>query len=181
MPAFSRRVPPGDTHERAVCDRCGFIAYDNPKIVVGSVVRSDGRVLLCRRAIEPSRGLWTLPAGYLEHGETPEEGARREAMEEATAEIAIEGLLAVYTIRKIGQIQLIFGAHLATPCFQAGPESLDVGLFAQAEIPWDQLAFPSVRWALTQEQSSRRGGVGTARPWTNPPGADDEPLPEARL
>lgn len=172
-PTFSRRIPDGDTVERAVCDRCGHIAYDNPKIVAGAVVRYRGRVLLCRRDIHPSRGLWTLPAGYLEHGETPEEGAMREAYEEATARIVIDGLLAVYTIRRLAQVQLIYRAHLTEPTFAPGVESQAVALFGDDEIPWDDLAFPSVRWALTQE---RRGGG----PHVNPEGSDHEPLPVPR-
>lgn len=172
-PVFTRRVPPGDTVERAVCDLCGHIDYDNPKIVAGAVVRCEGKILLCRRDIHPSRGLWTLPAGYLEHGETPDEGARREALEEATARILIDGLLAVYTIRRLSQVQLIYRAHLPEPRFAPGIESQAVALFGEAEIPWAELAFPSVRWALTQE---REGGG----PHSNPPGGDDEPLPEPR-
>ncbi|WP_369415126.1 NUDIX hydrolase [Acuticoccus kalidii] len=170
---FSRRVPDGDNMERAVCDTCGFVAYDNPKIVVGAVVRAGPRILLCRRAIHPSRGRWTLPAGYLEHGETPEEGARREAFEEATADIVIEGLLAVYTIRRLGQVQLIYRARLDTPSFAPGVESQAVALYGEDAIPWDDLAFPSVRWALRQER--QRGG-----PFVNPPGEDGAHPPGAR-
>lgn len=160
--SFSRRVPEGDTLERAVCDTCGFVAYDNPKIVAGSVVRYGHRILLCRRDIEPGRGRWTLPAGYLEHGETPEEGARREAYEEATVDIAIDRLLAVYTIRRLGQVQLIYRARADGQAFAPGPESQAVALFADDEIPWQHLAFPSVHWALLQERQD--GG-----PFANPP------------
>lgn len=151
MANFTRTVPDGDTHERDVCADCGFIAYQNPKIVVGSVVVADGKVLMCRRAIEPRKGFWTLPAGYMELGETVEEGAAREAMEEAGADIAIEGILGVFSIARIGQVQVIFRARFGgdgAPRFAAGPESLEVGLFGWDEIPWDQIAFPSVRWAL---------------------------------
>lgn len=168
--SFSRKVPDGDTQARAVCDHCGHVAYDNPKIVAGAVVRYGRQILLCRRAINPSRGLWTLPAGYLEHGETPPEGAMREAREEATAQIEVDGLLAVYTIRRLGQVQLIYRAHLAAPVFAPGEESLAVALFDEEALPWEELAFPSVRWALTQEREP--GG-----PFVNPPGADHEPLP----
>lgn len=163
-PAFVRRVPEGDTLERAVCDRCGFVAYDNPKIVVGAVVRHGRQILMCRRDIEPSRGLWTLPAGYLEHGETPEEGARREAFEEATAEVAVDSLLAVYTIRRLGQVQLLYRARLATPSFAPGIESQAVALFDEDRLPWDRIAFPSVGWALRHEREA--GG-----PFGNPAGA----------
>ncbi len=166
---FIRKVPDGDNRERLVCGDCGFIAYSNPKIVVGSVVEGDdGRVLLCRRAIEPRSGFWTLPAGYMEERETTEAGAAREAEEEAGAIIAIDGLLAVYNIPRISQVQLIYRARLAAPDFAAGPESLEVRLFAWDEIPWDDLAFPSVRWALEAWRDTAGRHLGA--PATNPPG-----------
>ncbi len=168
-PSFTVSTPAGDTLPRQLCDHCGFVAYDNPKIVVGAVVRHERQILLCRRAIEPSRGRWTLPAGYMEHGESPEEGAAREAYEEATAEISIERLLAVYTIRRIGQVQLIYRAGLQVPSFAPGPESEAVRLFAEDALPWDELAFPSVQWALTQERLS--GG-----PFVNPEGSENARL-----
>ena len=152
---FERRVPPGDDHERLVCRDCGFIHYENPKVVVGAVVSRDDRILLCRRAIEPRKGLWTLPAGYLELGESAPEGARREAWEEARAEIEIDQLLGVYAIRRISQIQLIYRAHLLSDEVAAGPESEAVGLFAWDDIPWDAIAFPSVHWALRDHHSLR--------------------------
>ena len=160
---FARRIPEGEDRERLVCNDCGFIAYENPKIVVGSVVEVEGQVLLCRRAIEPRRGFWTLPAGYMEMGETVEEGARREAWEEARARLALGGVLAIYSIARLGQVQVIFHATLAEPGFAAGPESLDVRLFAWEDVPWDEIAFPSVRWAL---QAWRDGVPGIAG---NPP------------
>ena len=130
MPEFVRRVPEGDTRERLVCATCGHVAYENPKMVVGSVVVDADRVLMCRRAIHPRQGLWTLPAGFLELGETLEEGAKREALEEAEAAIAIEGILAVFTISRIAQVQIIFRARFAAaPRFAPGAESLEVGLF----------------------------------------------------
>lgn len=167
-PAFRRRVPSGDSLERDVCERCGFVAYDNPKIVVGAVVRSPGGFMMCRRAIAPRIGFWTLPAGYLEHGETPEEGARREAREEAGAEIALESLLAVYTIRRLSQVQLIYRASLLGG-YAAGPESLEVREFGWDDLPWDEIAFPSVTWALRHERAAAGGGLP---PFTNP-GLDD--------
>jgi len=149
MPSFSQLVPEGDNRLRDVCESCGYVAYSNPKVVVGSVLVEAGRVLLCRRAIEPRHGFWTLPAGYLEHGETLEEGAAREAAEEAGAAIAIDGILAVYSISRIGQVQVLFRSRFAgAPEFAPGDESLDVRLFGWDEIPWDDLAFPSVHWAL---------------------------------
>lgn len=167
---FERRVPEGDTAERYVCGRCGHIHYTNPKIVVGSVVVHDDRILLCRRAIEPRIGLWTLPAGYLEEHETPEDGARREAREEACAEIALDALLAVYSVTHISQVQLMYRARLMQPHFAAGPESLDVKLFAWDEIPWSELAFPSVKWALRHYRESRH--LSLFAPFTNPPSRD---------
>ena len=143
-----RRVPEGDTSERYVCGQCGHIAYSNPKIVVGSVVAYEDRILLCRRAIEPRKNYWTLPAGFLEEHETPEDGAKREAREEACADIEIDALLAVYAVPHISQVQLMYRARCRTPEFSPGAESLDVKLFAWNEIPWEELAFPSVKWAL---------------------------------
>ena len=151
LAAAVRATPGGGEQLRLICPDCGHVAYENPKIVVGSVVVSDGAVLLCRRAIEPRRGFWTLPAGYLELGETIEEGAIREAREEAEAEIAIEGMLGVFSISRIGQVQIMFRARFADPArprFAVGAESLDVALFAWDTIPWEEIAFPTVTWAL---------------------------------
>jgi ADP-ribose pyrophosphatase YjhB (NUDIX family) len=161
-----RTVPAGDDRQRLVCPDCGFVNYENPKVVVGSVADWGDRVLLCRRAIEPSRGLWTLPAGYMELEETSGQGAAREAWEEARARIEIDCLLAVYDLPRIGQVQMIFRARLLAPEVEPGPESLEVGLFAWDEIPWPELAFPTVRWAL-EAWRERRGLAGFA-PATNP-------------
>ncbi len=166
MPTFTRKVPEGDDRERLTCADCGYVAYENPKVVVGSVVTAaDGRILLCRRAIQPRQGYWTLPAGYLEMNETVEEGARREAWEEACARIALDGVLAVYSVARLGQVQVIFRGHLAEPDFAAGPESLEVGLFAWEDIPWDSIAFPTVIWAL---QAWRETGTAPAPARLNP-------------
>lgn len=166
-PHFRRAVPDGDTLERDVCEACGFVAYDNPKVVVGCVVAEGGRVLLCRRAIQPRRGYWTLPAGYLEHGETLEEGARREATEEAGTATIADGVLALFSIARIGQVQVFYRARFdGPPRFLAGVESLDVRLFAWDEIPWDELAFPSVRWSLDAWRAAGNGPLGP--PATNP-------------
>jgi ADP-ribose pyrophosphatase YjhB (NUDIX family) len=153
-----RGIPEGDNRERMICAECGFILYDNPKIVVGSVARWGDRVLLCRRSIHPRKGYWTLPAGYLELNESTSTGAEREAWEEAYARIEIEGLLAIYDIPRISQVQLIYRARLLDPDVAPGPESLDVALFGWNEIPWQDLAFPSVRWALQQEREVQRTG-----------------------
>lgn len=167
-PEFRRTVPAGDDRERLVCETCGFVHYENPKLVVGSVALWQGRILLCRRAIAPRRGLWTLPAGFLELNETTEAGARREAWEEARARIEIDRLFAVYNILRISQVQLFYRARLATPDVAAGDESIEVALYHWEEIPWDELAFPSVRWALEHHRE-----IGDARDFavrTNPPG-----------
>ena len=152
MSGFVRRIPEGDNRERMVCAECGHIAYENPKVVVGAVVVADGAVLLCRRAIEPRHGFWTLPAGYLELGETLEEGAAREIFEEARARVAFDGILGIFSISRIGQVHVMFRARFSTvassPLFAAGAESLEVAQFAWNAIPWDHIAFPSTRWAL---------------------------------
>jgi ADP-ribose pyrophosphatase YjhB (NUDIX family) len=158
-----RGIPEGDNRERMICADCGYILYDNPKIVVGSVPRWGEQVLLCRRAINPRPGFWTLPAGYLELNEATTAGAEREAWEEAQAKIEIEGLLAIYDIPRISQVQLIYRARLVDAAVAAGPESLEVGLFGWDEIPWDEIAFPSVRWALHHEREARATGDFTAR------------------
>jgi ADP-ribose pyrophosphatase YjhB (NUDIX family) len=162
------RVPDGDNRPRMTCPDCGFIAYENPKIVVGSVASWEGRVLLCRRAIEPRRGYWTLPAGYLELNESTEAGAAREAFEEACVRIALDRVLAVYNIPRISQVQVIYRARLVSADMAPGPESLEVALFGWDEIPWDELAFPSVRWALAHWREAELGGDTVA--YGNPPG-----------
>jgi ADP-ribose pyrophosphatase YjhB (NUDIX family) len=142
------RRPEGDTFERHVCTACGEIHYLNPKIVVGAVCRWQDRVLLCRRAIEPRAGFWVVPAGYLERGESTEDGARREASEEAGARIELTGLLALYNVVRIAQVQLFYGARLLDPNLVAGPETLELDLFDWRAIHWDELAFPSVHSVL---------------------------------
>lgn len=164
---FSRRIPDGDNLERDVCDTCGFIGYQNPKIVAGAVVTAgDDRLLLCKRSIEPRAGYWTLPAGYLELHESPEDGAKREALEEANAQIKIDRVLAIYTIERLSQIQIIYRAELAHPKISPGPESLEVGLFTWDEIPWDDIAFPSVHWALGQYKQTKNQTAFA--PFSNP-------------
>ena len=163
-----RSIPEGDNRERMICAECGYILYDNPKLVVGSVTRWGERILLCRRSINPRLGYWTLPAGYLEVHETTMAGAVREAWEEACARIEIESLLAVYNIPRISQVQVIYRARLISDDVAAGPESEEVGLFRWEEIPWDDLAFPTVRWALHHYREVCGQPVFTAR--SNPPG-----------
>ncbi|GIX15951.1 MAG: ADP-ribose pyrophosphatase [Rhodothalassiaceae bacterium] len=166
-PDFARIVPDGDNRVREVCRHCGFVHYVNPKIVVGALVVEEDRLLLCRRAIEPRAGYWTMPAGFLEVGETLEDGARREAREEAEADLVLERLLAVYSLPHISQVQIFYLAHLAAPSFAPGPESREVRLFAIADIPWAALAFPSVEWTIRAWLADRE--EGRARLHTSPP------------
>ena len=165
-PHFRKTTPAGEDRERDVCAHCGFVDYRNPRIVVGSVLSLAGKILLCRRAIDPRLGFWTLPAGYLELGETVEDGARREAYEEARVRPDIDQVLAVYSVPRISQVQIIFRGTLASADFAPGPESLDVALFDWADIPWPDIAFPTVGWALRQWRESR-GRSGFA-PYSNP-------------
>ncbi|MEF2074142.1 NUDIX hydrolase [Consotaella aegiceratis] len=179
QPEFSIRTPDGDTLPRKVCTHCGYVAYDNPKVVVGSVVRHEGRILLCRRAIAPRDGFWTIPTGYLELNETPEEGARREAREEACAELRIERLLALYSVPRISQVQLIFRAVLVDPHVAAGAESREVRFFDVANIPWDDLAFPTVHWALRHDAQAEMGAHPL--PFGNPDGEAGDRMPDGRI
>lgn len=143
-------VPEGDTHDRLVCADCGYIAYENPKVVAACVVLYGEQYLLCRRAIEPRRGYWTIPGGYLEQHETTADGARREALEEAECTVEIDGFVGIFEIPRVSQIYVVHRGRLATPDFGPGAESSDVALFDYADIPWDDLAFSSVTWALQQ-------------------------------
>lgn len=147
-----RQIPDGDDKPRLVCGECGFILYENPKIIVGAVCTWEGRYLLCRRAIEPRSGFWTMPAGYMELAETTEQGAVREVWEEAQARVELDGLLAIYNIPRISQVHMIYRARMLTPDFAPGLESTDVALFAWDEIPWDELAYPNVAWSLHHER-----------------------------
>ena len=164
-------IPEGDDRARLMCPDCGFIHYENPKMIVGAVARWDDRILLCRRAIAPRLGYWTLPAGYLELNEAPEEGARREAWEEAYAKIEITSLLAVYDIPRLSQVQLIYRARLIDESVKPGAESQAVALFEWGEIPWSEIAFPTVRWALRHDREL--GDTEIFTPRTNPQGETD--------
>ena len=139
------RIPEGDDRKRFICDACKIVYYDNPKMVVGCIPVWEDRILFCRRAIEPRLGKWTIPAGYLEKGETVEAGAVRETYEEAGARV--DGLkpFALYNLTFIGQVYLIFRGNLADDKFRAGHESLEVRLLKEREIPWDDLAFKVIR------------------------------------
>lgn len=163
---FSTKVPDGDDKERLVCDTCGWVHYINPKIVVGSVIQWEDRIVLARRAIEPRKGFWTLPAGFMEERETAQEGARREAMEEANAQIEIQDLLALYDVPHISQVQLMYRARLLEPQISPGFESLEVKLAKYEDIPWAELAFPSVVWALVHNRHV--AGQDAIAPFGNP-------------
>ncbi len=142
-------VPEGDNRPRYVCGHCQTIHYQNPKIVAGCIPELDGRVLLCRRAIAPKLGLWTLPAGFMEIGETTMEAAIRETLEEANARVRVQGLYALFNLPHIDQVYFMFRSRLLDEDFSAGEESLEVRLFAEEEIPWDELAFATIQHTLT--------------------------------
>ena len=167
-----RKVPTGDNRERLVCPDCEYVAYENPKVVVGVVATWEDKLLMCKRAIEPRVGYWTLPAGFLEMGESPQEGAAREAWEEAYAKLEILDLLAVYSLRHLSQLQLFYRAHLLSPDVSAGPESTEVGLFDFDQLPATDLAFPSVHWAIDHFQQVR--GIELFAPFGNPSGRNGE-------
>lgn len=160
-PDFHHVTPHGEDRERRVCRTCGFIDYINPKIVAGVVATSgDGRVLMCRRAIEPRSGFWTLPAGYMEEGESVEEAALREAQEEACATLELQGVLAIYSIPRLSQVQIFFRARLSKPQIAAGPESEAVALYDWDQLPLPDLAFPSVKWALDDFRAGHGRDLG---------------------
>jgi ADP-ribose pyrophosphatase YjhB (NUDIX family) len=161
--SVSDRIPAGDNRSRAVCDACGHIQYLNPKIVTGCVPVWGERILLCKRAIEPRYGKWTLPAGFMENQESAPEGAAREAMEEANARVEITGLYTVYSIPHISQVYMMFLAKLLDPDVSPGVESLDVKLVSEEEIPWDELAFAMVRLTLRHYLEDRKTGIFVPR------------------
>jgi ADP-ribose pyrophosphatase YjhB (NUDIX family) len=151
-------VPPDDNRERATCTACGHVHYENPLNVVGTVPVWDDAVLLCRRNIEPRHGLWTLPAGFLELGESTAEGALRETIEEAGARIEMQELFTVLNVVRVGQLHLYYRARLMDTDFAPGPETIEAQLFREEEIPWDELAFRTVRETLKRYFDDRRRG-----------------------
>ena len=161
--AVSHRIPEGDSLPRAVCDACGSIHYQNPKMVVGCLATHGDRILICKRAIEPRYGLWTLPAGFMENNESASEGAAREALEEANARVEIIDLYTVYSIPHISQVYMMFRARLLDPNVSPGVESLEVRLATEEELPWDQLAFAMVKRTLKHYLEDRRTGVFVPR------------------
>lgn len=154
------RIPDdGDTRERAVCPHCHTIHYENPLNVVGTIpVMDDGRVLLCKRNIEPRRGLWTLPAGFMELGETTAQGARRETDEEAGADIEMGPMFSLISVPRVGQVHLFYRARLRDEKCYPGPETMEVQLFAEQEIPWEELAFRTVKETLQHYYADRKRG-----------------------
>lgn len=147
-PQIKFAKPKGDSFPRNICENCGRVFYDNPRIIVGCLVIHQDKVLLCQRAIEPQYGLWNLPAGFLENGERVEEGAVRETKEESRAEVKIIKLHAVFSLPKVNQVYLHFLAKPASTNFGPTPESLKVQLFEERSIPWSQIAFHSTTYAL---------------------------------
>lgn len=145
-----KKIPEGDNRIRHVCINCGTIHYQNPKIVAGTLPIFQGKILMCKRAIEPRLGFWTLPAGFMENQETTSEAALRETWEEAEAKVSLDGLYTVMNIPQIDQVHIFFRATLINEEFGAGEETLETRLFTPNEIPWDQISFPTVRQTLEQ-------------------------------
>ena len=152
------QVPADDNRERATCTACGEIHYENPLNVVGTVPYWGDQVLLCKRNIEPRKGKWTLPAGFMELGETTEQGAMRETVEEAGARVELQGLYTLLNVARVGQLHLFYRARLLDTDFAPGPETIEAQLFSEAEIPWDELAFRTVRETLRHFFEDRRQG-----------------------
>lgn len=187
----STRIPDGDDHLREVCDNCGHIHYFNPKIVVGALPVFGHQVLLCKRAIEPRYGKWTLPAGFMEEGESLEQGAMRESFEEARAKLSNLQLYTVISLPDISQVYMLFRATLDAAEFNATKESLEVRLFDEADIPWDELAFRTIAFTLRHYFADRKIGAYPVRTETlqrsdsqkrsdsprrsDPPGRTDQP------
>ena len=157
------RIPHGDDRPRHVCDACGTVHYSNPKIVAGCVPVWEDKVLLCRRAISPRHGLWTLPAGYMENGETTQAAARRETLEEACARVEVGDLYCYLNIPRISQVYVIFLARLLDLDFAPGAESLEVELFEESQVPWDDMAFPAIEITLRHFFEDRRQGSFATR------------------
>jgi ADP-ribose pyrophosphatase YjhB (NUDIX family) len=150
-----KRIPEGDDRERLVCPDCGFIDYQNPRIVVGVVCTWQDKFLMCRRAIEPSVGKWTFPAGFMELNESVAEGAAREAREEAGIDVDVQDLIGIYQVPRVGHVMMMYRGVMRSPDYKAGIESLEVALFDWEDLPWDDLAFPSVEWTLKRYHEVR--------------------------
>jgi len=153
------RVPDNDNRPRHICAVCGTVFYDNPKIVAGCIPVWEEQILLCKRAIEPRYGLWTLPAGFMENGETASEAAARETWEEAVTQVDISDLFVVFNLPQINQVYMMFLANLSTCDFSPGDESLECKLYYENEIPWPELAFPTITHTLKFYFRDRDGGA----------------------
>ncbi len=155
---LTKKIPDGEDRHRGVCPACGTIHYINPRVVVGTIIESGNRLLLCRRSIEPAYGKWTPPAGFLELGESTTAGAIRETWEEARAEVEVIQPLVSIDLTRIGQVHIKYLARMKTDQFEPGPESLEVAWFDYSEIPWDELAFPVTHWSLGLRKQDREDG-----------------------
>ncbi|MDO9012726.1 MAG: NUDIX hydrolase [Gallionella sp.] len=153
------RIPEDDNRPRHICTVCGIVHYQNPRMVIGSIPEWEDKILLCRRAIEPRHGLWTLPGGFMENGESTAQAAIRETLEEANARIAIGDLYSMYSLPYIDQVHILFRARLLDLDFSPGSESLEVKLFSEAEIPWDEIAFRPIRLSLEHYFAERNNGT----------------------
>ncbi|EED35383.1 nudix hydrolase 23 [Luminiphilus syltensis NOR5-1B] len=161
--AIEQRVPEGDDRRRFVCGDCGEIHYINPRVIVGCLPEHNGKILLCRRAIEPRHGYWTLPAGFMENGETTAEGAARETLEEAAATACNLRLYRLLDVPHISQVYVFYRCGIEEGRFGIGPESLETRLFDEADIPWDEIAFPTVTEVLTEFLDDRKQNVFPVR------------------
>ena len=154
----SKRIPEGDDRPRYICDSCDTIHYQNPRLIVGVIPAQGEKILLCRRAIEPRKGFWTIPAGFMENGETTVEGACRETWEEACAKVDNPQLYRLFDLPHINQVYLFYRAQLTDEGFAPGAESLETQLFSEQEMPWEEIAFPVVTDALRDFFSDCRNG-----------------------
>ena len=153
--SLEQKIPDGDNRQRYVCSRCGAVHYENPKVIVGCVPIHPDKVLLCKRAIEPRLGLWTLPAGFMENGESLAEGAVRETLEEANASVKTSDLYTIFSLPHISQVYVFFLSELNNLDFYPGEESLETKLFSEDQIPWSELAFPVISETLRNYFSDR--------------------------
>ncbi len=156
--SITLKIPAGDDRQRHVCGECDTIHYQNPRIIAGCLPIHEDKVLLCKRAIEPRHGLWTLPAGFMENGESTEEGALRETWEEARARMTIDSLYTMFSLPQINQVYLLYRGSLTDLDFGPGPESLAVELFSEDQIPWDEIAFPVMKKTLRHYFTDRADG-----------------------
>lgn len=181
FPNFSAQVPPGDNRERIVCAECDWVHYENPRIILTGFCVRDSSILLCRRAIPPRYGFWTLPGGFMEIGETMEEGTMREVSEEAGATVEIQSLLGTYSVARIGQVHMVYLAKMTSPEITIGAESLEARMFplAEDELPWQELAFPVNHWVLRDYLSLN--GDPVRQPFTSRPEHQEDRMSAIRF